>query len=329
MSLNSKVAPRESASTSRNMAAFRTPPFGKNGTNATTSNVVSSPLNQSKELNLQSVPIIKDSVFNAKPNQKPATSFDTRIFPEKESSQNPTPCVFVTPPQSPNISFSKRKNMSSKMETTAKNKEVSPINDKCNTLLENDSLQTRSKSLDHHTNDSLDLNNVEVIDDVSINRWLMRIMRLGASYTSTGSNGYNNAGTATNTTTASPSSSPSSYSSSYLSPPAFGTPGSSMSSSYLHHSGRRRMSLNVMDQNHLSLSRLPTATGWRARRLSESSNISSCLGLGPGIPIPTTNHGSLGYMSSPACTTRANRLRRGIILSIKISWRVYQSRNLF
>ena len=45
-----------------------------------------------------------------------------------------------------------------------------------------------------HSNDSqeesLDLNNVEVIDDLSVNRWLMRIMRLGASYVSTGSNGY-------------------------------------------------------------------------------------------------------------------------------------------
>ena len=38
--------------------------------------------------------------------------------------------------------------------------------------------------------ESLDLNNVEVIDDLNINRWLMRIMRLGASYVSTGSNGY-------------------------------------------------------------------------------------------------------------------------------------------
>lgn len=36
-------------------------------------------------------------------------------------------------------------------------------------------------------NESLDLNHVEVIDDLNINRWLMRIMRLGASY---GSNGY-------------------------------------------------------------------------------------------------------------------------------------------
>ena len=38
--------------------------------------------------------------------------------------------------------------------------------------------------------ESLDLNNVEVIDDLNVNRWLMRIMRLGASYVSTGSNGY-------------------------------------------------------------------------------------------------------------------------------------------
>ena len=37
---------------------------------------------------------------------------------------------------------------------------------------------------------SLDLNNVEVIDDLNVNRVLMRLMRLGASYVSTGSNGY-------------------------------------------------------------------------------------------------------------------------------------------
>ena len=47
--------------------------------------------------------------------------------------------------------------------------------------------QTSSDKLKH---ESLDLNNVEVIDDLNINRWLMRIMRLGASYVSTGSNGY-------------------------------------------------------------------------------------------------------------------------------------------
>ncbi len=38
--------------------------------------------------------------------------------------------------------------------------------------------------------DLLDVNNVEVIDDLSVNRWLMRVMRLGATYTSTDSNGY-------------------------------------------------------------------------------------------------------------------------------------------
>ena len=42
--------------------------------------------------------------------------------------------------------------------------------------------------------ESFDLNNVEVIDDLNINRWLMRIMRLGASYVSTGSNGYRSTG---------------------------------------------------------------------------------------------------------------------------------------
>ena len=41
--------------------------------------------------------------------------------------------------------------------------------------------------------EDFDLNNVQVIDDLSINRWLMRIMRLGANYVSTGSNGYKSA----------------------------------------------------------------------------------------------------------------------------------------
>lgn len=41
--------------------------------------------------------------------------------------------------------------------------------------------------------EDLDLNNVQVIDDLSINRWLLRIVRLGASYVSTGSNGYKTA----------------------------------------------------------------------------------------------------------------------------------------
>lgn len=36
------------------------------------------------------------------------------------------------------------------------------------------------------TEADFDLNNVEVIDDLNINRWLMRIMRLGASF-----DGYN------------------------------------------------------------------------------------------------------------------------------------------
>ena len=42
--------------------------------------------------------------------------------------------------------------------------------------------------------DELDLNNVQVIDDLNINRWLMRIMRLGANYVSSGSNGYKTSG---------------------------------------------------------------------------------------------------------------------------------------
>jgi len=36
-----------------------------------------------------------------------------------------------------------------------------------------------------------DINQVEVFDDLSINRWLMRIMRLGGPFTSSGSAGYN------------------------------------------------------------------------------------------------------------------------------------------
>ena len=79
------------------------------------------------------------------------------------------------------------------------------------------------------------------------------------------------------------------------------------------------MSLNVLDQNHLS--RLPTATGWRARRLSDSSSIASGhIGV-PGIPIPTGNLGSLGYMSSPAAAVRAQRLRRGIQIKISRSFK--------
>ncbi|XP_023321553.1 uncharacterized protein LOC111696235 isoform X3 [Eurytemora carolleeae] len=36
-----------------------------------------------------------------------------------------------------------------------------------------------------------DINQIEVFDDLSINRWLMRLMRLGGSVTSSGSSGYN------------------------------------------------------------------------------------------------------------------------------------------
>ena len=41
--------------------------------------------------------------------------------------------------------------------------------------------------------EDLDVNNAQVIDDLSINRWLMRIMRLGENYISIGSNGYKTA----------------------------------------------------------------------------------------------------------------------------------------
>ena len=289
------------------MAAFRTPAYGRAGTASSSPNVVSSPLNQSKELNLESVPIIKDPVIKKKPQP-----LCLEIIGKSDNGKNDgvqgIPTVFVTPPSSPKLS--QRKSISTKGEPD----KTDTNNEKCKSQLEaTPTMQSRSKSLDHQPHDSLDLNNVEVIDDVSINRWLMRIMRLGASYTSTGSNGYNNTGNQTttgssNTATNSPSTSPSSYSSSYMSPPTFGASGALMTSSFLHQGGRRRMSLNVLDQNHLSLSRLPTATGWRARRLSESSSISS----GPGIPIPSSNQGNGGYMSSPAATARANRLRRGI-----------------
>ncbi len=47
--------------------------------------------------------------------------------------------------------------------------------------------------------EDFDLNNVQVVDDLSINRWLMRIMRLGANYVSTGSNGYKSAAKITTT----------------------------------------------------------------------------------------------------------------------------------
>lgn len=292
------------------MAAFRTPAYGRAGAASSSPNVVSSPLNQSKELNLESVPIIKDPVIKKKPQPISLEMGASKADNAKSDGVQSIPSVFVTPPSSPNLSLSQRKNISTKGEPD----KAGTSNEKCKSHLETAStMQSRSKSLDHHTHDSLDLNNVEVIDDVSINRWLMRIMRLGASYTSTGSNGYNNAGNqnttgSSNTATNSPSTSPSSYSSSYMSPPTFGASGALMTSSFLHQGGRRRMSLNVLDQNHLSLSRLPTATGWRARRLSESSSISS----GPGIPIPASNQGNGGYMSSPAATARANRLRRGI-----------------
>lgn len=50
---------------------------------------------------------------------------------------------------------------------------------------------TFDTTLSAEDGDDFDLNKVEVIDDLSLNRWLMRIMRLGASYMSSGSNGYN------------------------------------------------------------------------------------------------------------------------------------------
>ena len=58
---------------------------------------------------------------------------------------------------------------------------------------------------DKFKHESLDLNNVEVIDDLNINRWLMRIMRLGASYVSTGSNGYGRTGSVSSSSSGSKS----------------------------------------------------------------------------------------------------------------------------
>ena len=305
--------------------------YGKTLNTTSSANIVSSPLNQSKALNLESVPIIKDSVFHSKPmrsdkevndNDKSDKNWcddkndDKNRYNDKTDKNRHVPTVYLTPPSSPIPCNSKHKSNANKGELTKR----AFSNNTAKRQPDSIPLQSRSKSLDHQTNDSLDLNDVEVIDDVSINRWLMRIMRLGTSYTSTGSNGYHNTSTGNapsslNPVLASPSSSISSHSSFYTSPPAFGTVGALMSSSYLHQTGRRRMSLNVVDQNHLL--RMPTATGWRVRRLSDSSSIASGHNSGAGVPIPHVNLGSSlgsssGYMSSPASSVRANRLRRGI-----------------
>ena len=90
-----------------------------------------------------------------------------------------------------------------------------------------------NEELDIH--ESLDLNNVEVIDDLNVNRWLMRIMRLGATYMSTGSNGYRT--------------------------------GSISSSS----SGSRSRRLSVADTSASNLLRPPNTS--RGRRFSDSLNI--------------------------------------------------------
>ena len=96
------------------------------------------------------------------------------------------------------------------------------------------SIVTPGEELD---NESLDLNNVEVIDDLNVNRWLMRIMRLGATYMSTGSNGYRT--------------------------------GSISSSS----SGSRSRRLSVVDTSASNLLRPPNTS--RGRRFSDSLNIDS------------------------------------------------------
>ena len=139
---------------------------------------------------------------------------------------------------------------------------------------EADQLRRASLKVGSPREDSLDLNNVEINDDLSINRWLMRIMRLGESYTSTGSNGYS--------TATSSSSSPTSLA---------GMPSFS----------RRRMSLNVPE--HSNLLKLPTATGWRARRLSDSCSYAGGSSVSPG-----SSPGSSGIT---AASMRVHRFRRG------------------
>ena len=57
-------------------------------------------------------------------------------------------------------------------------------------LLESPTTSGQPTSGETDDESSLDLNNVEVIEDLNVNRVLMRLMRLGASYVSTGSNGY-------------------------------------------------------------------------------------------------------------------------------------------
>ena len=95
-------------------------------------------------------------------------------------------------------------------------------------------------------NESLDLNNVEVSDDLNVNRWLMRIMRLGATYVSTGSNGYRT--------------------------------GSISSSS----SGSRSRRLSIADTSASNLLRPPNTS--RGRRFSDSLNIDA--ETAPWIKLP-------------------------------------------
>ena len=95
-------------------------------------------------------------------------------------------------------------------------------------------------------NESLDLNNVEVSDDLNVNRWLMRIMRLGATYVSTGSNGYRT--------------------------------GSISSSS----SGSRSRRLSIADTSASNLLRPPNTS--RGRRFSDSLNIDA--EAAPWLKIP-------------------------------------------
>ncbi len=124
--------------------------------------------------------------------------------------------------------------------------------------------------------DMLDLNNVEVIDDLNVNRWLMRIMRLGATYTSTGSNGYGRT--------------------------------SSISSGSSSSRSGRRLSMTT-DISASNLLRPPNTS--RGRRFSDSINFGPA-GLGAG-PSPGLNSGVTSSNISPSSYQSQNpfvRLQR-------------------
>ena len=131
-----------------------------------------------------------------------------------------TPPIIMTPPSEPN-------------------QMTDPDNPPANQITEPDNASANQNRIleEPLEPESLDLNNVEVIDDLNINRWLMRIMRLGASYVSTGSNGYRT--------------------------------GSISSSS----SGSRSRRLSIADTSASNLLRPPNTS--RGRRFSDSMNFES------------------------------------------------------